>query len=118
MPKLPGLGRKEARRGRPPRRRSRLIMLIRSILSGVFMTAGFLLVLWAIGELFVRLIDGSGGGTYIDWGMVPIILALSSLPCFILYMIINYDRIGWIQLVLSKFRKEKAPKEIETVELD
>jgi hypothetical protein len=118
MPKIPGSSWLR-RRKRHLKKRSRLVLVIRSVLSGLFMTTAVFLILWALGELFVRLLDGkSAGGAYTDWGMVPLVFVLASIPFFILYIVINYDRIGLIQKVLARLHKEKAPREIEIVELD
>ncbi|MFO8051934.1 MAG: hypothetical protein R6V01_09605 [Thermoplasmatota archaeon] len=100
------------------KKRPKLVLFFRSLFSGVFMTAGIFLVLWALGELFVRLLDGKNSGSYIDWGMVPVLLALASIPFFILYIVINYDRIRLTRALLDRIGKDKAPREIETVELD
>ncbi|MEA3559571.1 MAG: hypothetical protein U9R75_09990 [Candidatus Thermoplasmatota archaeon] len=118
MPKISGSSWRRRRRGHP-KKRSRLVLMLRSILSGLVMTTAVFLILWALGELFVRLLNGkSAGGAYTDWGMVPLVFVLASIPFFILYIIVNYDRIGVIQRVIERLHKEKAPKEIEIVELD
>lgn len=101
------------------KRPNKFILFLRSVFSGILMTISVFLVLLAAGELVVHLLDRSiGNDNYTDWMAVPLVLILCAVPFIILYIVINYDRIGWVRKILSGLRTGRSPEEIDTIELD
>jgi hypothetical protein len=84
------------------------------------MTLAILLVLLSISELFVMLLDRSilDNVYYLDWTRGPLIIFLSSIPFFILYLLLNLDRFKWTAPIRKRFRTSKPPEKIETIDLD
>ncbi|MFW3146392.1 MAG: hypothetical protein ACMUIE_06235 [Thermoplasmatota archaeon] len=113
-------GRKRQKAAKVGKKRpNKFLLFLRSVFSGILMTISLFLILLAVGELMVHFLDMSiGNDNYTDWMPVPLVLILCSVPFLILYTLINYDRIGWIQKLLTRLRSRRSPKEIETIELD
>jgi len=109
--------------GRPKKRRrkhSSVWHIFNIILSGITMTTGLLLLLLSISELIVYFIDVvvKNNETYMDWGRAPFIIFLSSIPFFILYILLNLYRFKFSAKMLKRFRSSKPPEKIETIDLD
>ena len=100
--------------------RSKIWSIARSILSGIFLTLAILLVFLSIAELWVSFLDRTfqDNTYYFDWGRVPLVIFLSSIPFFIIYIILNLDRFRWTKFILKRFRTSKPPEKIETIDLD
>jgi len=109
--------------GRPKKRgrkHTSFWSILNTILSGVMMTTGMLLLLLSISELIVYFIDVvvKNNETYMDWGRAPFIIFLSSLPFFILYLLLNLRRFKVSAKLLKRFKTSKPPEKIETIDLD
>jgi len=94
--------------------------ILNTFLSGVMMTTGLLLLLLSLSELIVYFIDVvvKDNETYMDWGRAPLIIFLSSIPFFILYILLNLQRFKFTAKMLKRFRSSKPPEKIETIDLD
>ncbi|MGA1793266.1 MAG: hypothetical protein ACMUHM_04895 [Thermoplasmatota archaeon] len=109
--------------GRPKKRgkkRSSIWSILNTILSGIMMTTGMLLLLLSLSELIVYFIDVvlKKNETYMDWGRAPLIIFLSSIPFFIIYLILNIQRFKFTAKLLKRFRSSKPPEKIESIDLD
>ncbi|MGA1819800.1 MAG: hypothetical protein ACMUHU_02205 [Thermoplasmatota archaeon] len=109
--------------GRPKKRgrkRSSIWSILNTFLSGILMTTGMLLLLLSLSELIVYFIDVviKKNKTYMDWGRAPLIIFLSSIPFFILYLILNLQRFKFTAKLRNRFRSSKPPEKIETLDLD
>jgi ABC-type arginine/histidine transport system permease subunit len=97
--------------------------LLQTLLSGIFMTIAIFLILTAIGELIVLLIDSrsSGPGTYQDWWSTPLMMVIASLPFFLGYFLINLSRFKFYRKLTESIRVPAAfrnPDELEDLEID
>ncbi|MGA1866152.1 MAG: hypothetical protein ACMUFK_01650 [Thermoplasmatota archaeon] len=106
-------------RGRRPKR-SGFLHTLNAIVSGFVLTIGTLLFLLAASELLVYFIDKiiMGNDNYYDWGRAPMIIFLSSIPFFLIYLILNLYRFKYATFIFKRFKTSKPPQTVETIELD
>ncbi|MBN1390624.1 MAG: hypothetical protein JXA22_08285 [Candidatus Thermoplasmatota archaeon] len=112
----PRFGRTKRRKPDP----SRFWYYLRLVLSGISMTTGMLLVILSASELLVFFIDRVvlKNDNYLDWGRAPLIILISSVPFFLIYLIMNLQRFRITNFLLKKFKTSKPPERIETIDLD
>jgi hypothetical protein len=95
---------------------SRFWYWVNLIVSSIFLTISVLLVLVAVAEVLVYLIDaGNRSGTYLDWWRGPMIIFLSSLPFMVVHLVL---RLNLISRLKDRIRSKAPPKKIETIDLE
>jgi hypothetical protein len=100
--------------------------LLSNILSGIFMTLGVFLILMAIAEIIVYLIDSviNGNESYLGWWSTPFLMILVSLPFFLGYLVVNLNRFRFYHRIREKLafrmpdRERKDPRRMDKIELD
>lgn len=80
-----------------------------------FLTVFLLLTMLAEIGIYLILDDSS---TYVDWFRAPLILFGASLLCFILYIVVNYNRIKVFEPIRSRMKKSTPPKDMDIPDLD
>ncbi len=110
---------KRMMKGGPRRKggfRSRFWYWMNLIVSSIFLTISVLLVLVAVAEVLVYLIDtGNRSGTYLDWWRGPMIIFLSSLPFMVVHLLLRFNLFSRLS---NRIRSKTPPKKIETIDLD
>jgi hypothetical protein len=106
--------------GRPRRRggfASKFWNFVNNIVSSIFLTISVLLVLVALAEVFVYLIDAgvNRSGTYLDWWRGPLIIFFSAIPFLGVHLILRFNLISRLR---NRIRRKAPPKKIETIDLD
>ena len=111
------------------RRRGRIEIdpwkLLSSAVSGIFMTVGVFLLLLAVAEILVYLIDSfnNGNESYLDWWSTPLMMVLMSIPFFLAYIFINLPRYAFYRKLRDSIRVPGMPREsrdrsMDKIELD
>ena len=94
----------------------KVLKLIRKVLTVLF---GFLtgfLFLFGFGEMIVYILDG--GKNYSDWIRGPLIIFGVSFFFFLLWVVVNYDRIGILKGLRGSLSRSKPPEDYDIPELD
>jgi len=108
-------------RQKRPRRKggigSRVWSILNTIISSIFLTISVLLILVALSEILVYLIDTgvNRSGTYLDWWGGPLVIFLSSLPFLAFHLAL---RLNLLSRLRGRMRKKAPPKKIDTIDLD
>jgi hypothetical protein len=96
-----------------------------TFLSGIFMTLAVFLLLMAVSEVLVYLIDSimNGNESYLDWWSTPLMMVIVSLPFFLGYFLVNLYRFTFYQKLkdsirLPGTRKPDVDRRMEKIELD
>jgi len=114
-----------SRRMRPGGRRKAIDpwRVLYSILSGIFMTVGLFLILMAVGEVIVYLIDvvimkNTG---YMNWWSTPLMMVIVSLPFFLGYMVVNLNRFSFYRKLRSSINMPSylnLSEDLDDIEID
>ncbi len=96
-----------------------------SAVSGIFMTIGVFLLLLALAEIIVYLIDSilNGNESYLDWWSTPLMMVLMSIPFFLAYIFVNLPRYAFYRKIQDSIRvpgmsREPRDRSMDKIELD
>ena len=89
------------------------------------MTTGVFLILLALGEIVVFLIDSitNGNDSYLDWWSTPLMMVIMSLPFFFGYFLVNLYKFKFYQNLKDSIRmpgsrRPDQEKRMGKIELD
>ena len=92
---------------------------LKAVLSGIVITLFLFTFLTALSQVLIHAmaVNIFNEDNFQNWWSAPLLPFLFSAAFFVLYIILNYDRVPFLRDAVSKLRGARAPKTHKDIEL-
>ena len=106
-------------RGRGKGGRAVWLKMLKAILSGIVITLSLFTFLIALSQVLIHAmaVNIFNEKNFQNWWSAPLLPFLFSVGVFVLFILLNYDRVPILRDAVSKLRGAKAPRTPKDIEL-